>query len=422
MRAIAWFCDGLVLPFAIGAIALVYRGPARATALGAAYGILGAATATWPALATINGPTGSSWPAFALCALVAVIAWAINQRLPDMPSADHRHRPLMVAVASFSFGVVAIVASLIDLWSGFDELRLATLLMGVVFVVLALVPHRWARAAGADVRSAGIDLRPVAVALGVGVVIGFAQAGPMLQLPQFFTYIQGADPIVATIAVAPFVVALLIAGPVSGWLLQRFRPRILISGGAVAIGVANLLLAAILDRGTGYPYFIVPYLLIGAGFVVATTVRTAVIFSSVPKDLPASAAALNEASIGMGSRIGVVVAVVATILVSLQHYASTLTAIPPDVVTARVAAFRRLLEQLNLRPMSEIVAGLDPRALRGYEDAVVEGLRWAWFVPGAIAIATGVIAYVAMGARDPVVSVWELADERSTSPRTADVP
>ena len=63
--------------------------------------------------------------------------------------------------------------------------------------------------------------------------------------------------------------------------------------GAMAIGVANLGLCWVLMCTTGYPVFIVPNLLIGAGFVIATTVRTAIIFASVPKDLPASAAELD---------------------------------------------------------------------------------------------------------------------------------
>jgi hypothetical protein len=377
-----------------------------------AYGVLGASTAAWPALATLNGATGSAWPAFALCAIAAVIAWVANRHLPDMPAAEPRHRPMILAVALFSFGVVAIVASIIQYGSHVDGLRAATFLVGLACVVVAVVPLAARRGAQAGSPDARVDLRPVGVALAVGVVIGFAQAGPMLQLPQFFTYIQGSDPLVATIAVAPFVVALLVAGPMSGWMLQRIRPRSLIAGGAVAIGLANIILAAILYRGTGYPFFIVPYLLIGAGFVIATTVRTAVIFASVPKGLPASAAALNEASIGMGSRIGVVVAVVATTTVAMQEYAAQLTGMSRDAAAHELLAFRRLLEQLNLRPMVELVAGLDTLTLRGYEDAVVEGMRWAWFLPGVVAIVTGILAWVAMGARDPVQSVWQLADER----------
>ena len=41
----------------------------------------------------------------------------------------------------------------------------------------------------------------------------------------------------------------------------------------------------------GYAGFIVPCLAVGVGFVIATTVRTAIIFAGVPGGLPATAAA-----------------------------------------------------------------------------------------------------------------------------------
>lgn len=409
-RFLGWLSGGLVLPFAIGAIAIAYRGPARATALGAAYGVFGATTATWPALATMNGPTGSPWPAFALCAVVAVIAFAINRAMPDLPGAQPEHRPTMTSIALFSFGVVAIVASVIHVGTGFDALRLGTLLVGVVSLGLSFVP-RVRSHDGLSVR--GVDLRPVAVALAIGVVVGFAQAGPMLQLPQFFTIVQGSDPLIATIGMAPFVIALLVAGPVSGWLLQRFQPRVLISAGAVAIGLANLILVVILQRSTGYPFFILPYLLIGAGFVIATTVRTAIIFASVPKDLPATAAALNEASIGMGSRIGVVVVVVTTTTVAIQSFTDRLGNDVPGLVGRAVDQFRTVLDGLSLHSVAYLTAGIDPLTVQAYQDSVVDGLRFAWLLTGIVAIIAGVISFFAMGSRDPVRSVWELADERT---------
>lgn len=410
VRFLGWFSGGLVLPFAIGAIAIAYRGPARATALGAAYGIFGATTATWPALATMNGPTGSPWPAFLLCAVVAVIAFAINRAMPDLPGAQPEHRPTMTSIALFSFGVVAIVASLIHVGTGFDAIRVATLLVGLVSLGLSFVP-RVRSADGLSVR--GVNLRPVAVALAIGVVVGFAQAGPMLQLPQFFTIVQGSSPLVATIGMAPFVIALLVAGPVSGWLLQRFQPRVLISAGAVAIGLANLILVAVLARSTVYPFFILPYLLIGAGFVIATTVRTAIIFASVPKDLPATAAALNEASIGMGSRIGVVVVVVTTTSMAIQSFVDRLGNDVPGLVPRAVQQFRTVLDGLSLHSVAYLTAGMDPMTIQVYQDSVVDGLRFAWLLTGIVAIVAGVLSFFAMGARDPVRSVWELADERT---------
>jgi MFS family permease len=408
-RTLAWACNGLVLPFAIGAIAMSYRGGARATALGAAYGVYGAATAVAPALALLNGAQGSPAPAFLLCAVVAVVAALVNRGLPDLPGAAPRHRPTIVAVALFSFGVVAVVAALIQVGGGWDTLRAMTVIVGLACMGLAFVP----RVRSADgLSTMGVDLRPVAIALAVGVVVGFAQAGPMLQLPQFFTAIQGAPPLIATIAIAPFVIALLAAGPVSGWLLTRFRPRVLMAGGAVAVGIANLMLAAVLSRSTVYPWFITPFLLIGAGFVIATTVRTAIIFASVPSDLPASAAALNEASIGMGSRVGVVVAIVVTTSVAIESFKSTLAGLPAGLSDARVFEFRQVLNDMSLRSTAELTAGLDALTIHSYQAAVVDGMRLAWAIPGVVAIVMGILAFMLMGPRDPVRSVWELADER----------
>jgi MFS family permease len=417
VRVAAWFCVGLILPFAVGAIAIVYRGPARATALGVAFAVYGAATATAPALALANGPLGSPWPAFALCAVVATVAMVIGRQMPDLPGADPSHRPAMVAVALFSFGIVAIVGSVIQVGTGMDPVRLTVIVVGIVALIAAFVV---ARIGAEGLTTIGVDLRPVAVALAVGIVIGFAQAAPMLQLPAFFTAVQGSAPIVATIAIAPFVVALLVAGPVSGYLLQRIGPRTLIAGGAIAVGLANLILVAILEPRAGYPWFILPFALIGAGFVVATTVRTAIIYASVPKGLPASAAALNEASIGMGGRVGVVVAVMVTTEGTIQAYRAGLEGLPPGVAETMLTGLRTVLGDFGLRSTAELTAGLDQATVAAYAAAVVEGMRFAMVIPGVVAIVTGLIAFVAMGSRDPVRSVWELADERT--PAVVDDP
>jgi MFS family permease len=259
-----------------------------------------------------------------------------------------------------------------------------------------------------------LDLRAVAVALAIGVVVGFAQAVPMLQVPQFFMVVQGSDPLLAMVAVAPFVVALFTAGPICGWLLARIGPRTLIAGGAIAIGIADLTIAWVIGRTTPYPSFVVPFMLIGAGFVIATTVRTAIIFASVPRELPASAAALNEASIGVGGIVGVIVALVVTMQTAVATYRADLRGLAPADIEARVTTGRGLLDAYGLRPLESILAGVDPVTLEQYRHAVMEGMRLAEVIAGIVAVIAGVLAFLAMGPRDPVRSVWELADERPT--------
>lgn len=408
----------IVLPFSVGAVAMTYRRAARATALGIVYAVYGAGALVAPALALVNGPTGSPWPAFAVCAIAAAVAIVITARLPDLPGASPDHRPVIIAVAVFAFGVLGLATAVLQLVAGLDALGVVLLVVGVLALVASFLLRR---EAGPALRAMRLDLRAVAVALAIGVVVGFAQAVPLLQVPQFFMVIQGSDPLLAMVAVAPFLVALFVAGPICGWLLARIGPRTLIAGGAIAIGIADLLIAWTMARSTPYPVFVVPFLLIGAGFVIATTVRTAIIFASVPRELPASAAALNEASIGIGSIVGVVVALVVTSQTALGTYRASLGELAPDAIEAAVARGRELLNAYGLRPLESLLAGVDPVTLEQYRHAVVEGMRLAEVIAGSVAVLAGLLAFVAMGARDPVRSVWELADERQAPP-SGDAP
>ncbi len=88
------------------------------------------------------------------------------------------------------------------------------------------------------------------------------------------------------LAVAPLFAGLVVAGPIAGFLLARFAPRVLVAAGLVTVGLGNLGVAMLAGPATGYVLFVLPLLLIGAGFVVATTVRTAIIFASVPRGPP----------------------------------------------------------------------------------------------------------------------------------------
>src|SRR4051794_27067247 len=65
-RITAAAAAGVVLPVALALVAMAYSGIVRATALGVAYAVLGAATAVAPALLFAVEPTVGRWPSFLL--------------------------------------------------------------------------------------------------------------------------------------------------------------------------------------------------------------------------------------------------------------------------------------------------------------------------------------------------------------------
>lgn len=409
LRGVAWLCSGIIVPFAIGAVAVSTSGLNRATALGAAYGIYGAAMAISPVLVLLFGVGGPDWPAFVACSAVAILALVALRGVGSLRPATAGLRSGMAVVALFAFGVVAFAGGLIGVTAAGQLLRDGAVVVGLLAMGTALVIRGLSR----RVNVPPIAFRPVFVALAAGVVVGFAQAAPLLHLPLLFEHVQGMPTILAVLGIAPFVLALLAAGPVSGYLLARFRPSTLIGGGVIAVGIANLILWLALSREMPYPLAIVPFALIGAGFVIATTVRTAVIFANMPSRMPALAVSFNEASIGLGTRLGVVVATVVTMQVALS-------ALPRPPAGAMIAAqvpatvdtIRDLVLRIGLPSARELTAGLDPAAVRRAFDAVVEGMRMTELVLGVFAVLTGVAVLLLLRHEDPVGSVWELADER----------
>ena len=418
-RIVGWASSGIVIPFSIGAVAVVYTGTARATALGLAYAAYGAGTAAAPALVVLLGVQGPRWPAFVACAVAALIAIPVVGRyLPEMPRDRSWPVAAIFAVVLLGVGVVSVVSALVQIGEALNPVRLGSFTVGA----LAIGASFWLRhRATEENRTLHFDYRPLAVAIVAGLVVGFSQAIPLLQVPQYFQLILGMPPLVATLAIAPFVIALFVAGPASGLLLRKYSPRVLMAGGTIALGIADVIVAVMLGPSTSstYLYYIVPLALIGGGFVLATTVRTAVIFASMPSRLPALAAGINGASIGVGARLGIVVATVVVSRVALDAYSAEVANLDPATAKSLVDAFREFLGALSLSGAT-IVGGVDSSTFAAYAAAGIQAIRVTELVSGIVAILGGVFIYFAMGPRSPLVTVFDMAEERqATPPQTA---
>ena len=172
-----------------------------------------------------------------------------------------------------------------------------------------------------------------------------------------------------------------------------------------------------IDRTAGYVLFVVPFVMLGAGFVLAATVRTAIIFASTPRRLPAMAAALNEASISLGSRIGLVVATVVVTKVTLDTYAGGLTGLSSADVDAALAPLQDLLTAIGTPALGQLRASVDQATSAQYADAYVAGLRASHLIIGVATVVGGVVAGVLIGRLDPLSTVWEHRDERVPAAR-----
>lgn len=412
-RGVGLAASSFVIPVSLASVATSYAGVARATAIGLAYAVYGAAGALAPLLLQVL--PGSRWPAFLGAAAACAIAIGIGRRwIPDLARPSALERPYVVATALWGFGIVTLTTAIVWLGGGWDNpVRWA--LIGVAVVALATAHDRRRGPATAPLR---IDRRPVGVAVFVGVVLAIAQTAPMLQLPLYFQLVLRYGPLGSVVALGPLFAALVVAGPIAGFLLARLSPRTLVGAGVIAVGLGDLALAAAAAPSAGYLWFIVPCLLVGAGFVIATTVRTAIIFAAVPRGLPATAAALNEASIAVGTRVGTVVVTAIVANAALAAFVGSLAGSPPEVVDAATAAFRDLLTAVGTPSFATAASGIDPAYLRPYVDAYSTGVRVALVLGALVAVAGGALAWLSLGRRDPLRTVYEHQDERAVAAST----
>lgn len=402
-----------VLPFALAMVATTYGGVVRATAIGLVYAAYGAGTAAAPVLITILGPTGPWWPGFLVAAVVSGIAfWWAWPRAPDLPAIARNDRSYVVSTAVWAFAIVVITAGVVDIGNrAGSPVRLGLVGLGLALLAGYAVWDR--RRLRARAHTHHVARRPVTVAVAVGVIIGFAQAAPLFQLPLFLHVVLGYGVVVASIAIAPFVIALVVAGPVAGWLLARFRPRTLIAGGLAGVGLGNMLTAALLARDVAYIQLVAPLALIGAGFVIATTVRTAIIFASVSRGLPATAAALNEASILVGSRIGLAALTALITQRALDLYGASLGSLDQAARDSAIGAFRDVLVALGSPVISQVIGAIDRSDLAAYGAAFIQASQESLFGTGVLALVAVPIAWLALGRRDPLTTVWDHAEERT---------
>ncbi len=425
---------GVALSYGIGSVAIAYRGAERGTALGFVYGAMGAGSALAPAVLTAfvvrtpsedpTQPAGfgfDTWLAYAIAALAASLAlWAAYRWMPSLPGQLPAPRVLVTSSAIWAISVLAIVVGVIGIGGpGSPTLRFVLIFGGAIGIVATTSAIGRARK---TITNLYFDTRGLGAALAVGVAVGVAQAVPLMMLPIIFQYVLGFPPLVSILAIAPFAIALFLGGPISGALLQRYSPRALMAAATAVLGIADIVIAValtFLGKDTNYLLFILPLIGIGGGFVISTTVRTAIVFASTPRGLPSLAAAINEASVGLGSRIGIVgaTAILATVAVSSAQDMLVGQA-QADALLERFRLAITTLGTPRFREVFEVAREQLSEAVRlTYLSAYIDGVSIALLVCGVVGVGGALLAWILIGRRDPLKTVFDLEEERrSQSP------
>ena len=185
----------------------------------------------------------------------------------------------------------------------------------------------------------------------------------------------------------------------------------LIAGGLAVLGLGDLAVA-LAAPDTGYLFFVIPFLAIGAGFVIGTTIRTAIIFASVPRHLPATAAALNQTSITVGTELGLVVVTSVVARVAIDTFGrSVATALAPADQAAAIAKFTDLLNAIGTSSFGTLVGDASQKGLEAAGAAYAAGVSASMAIAGAAALIGAIVCWFGIGRRARLIAVYEHADQ-----------
>jgi hypothetical protein len=126
---------------------------------------------------------------------------------------------------------------------------------------------------------------------------------------------------------------------------------------------------------------------------------------------------VNEASVGLGSRIGVVTAttlLATTAVASARQIAEVRV---PERVTEVMAEFELTLNSLGTPRFREVYAatleGTEPAKGAAYSVAYLDGVVAALILSGVVGVMGAALAWFLIGRRDPIQTVFDMQEERS---------
>lgn len=310
-RALQGFAAGGFMPVASAVIGDVYPADKRGRALGLIGMVFGLAFIVGPILGGVILPLGWRWLFWInvpLAALIGIGALAfLPGRVPGRKANFDLAGMAILApmLAAFAFGInhaeaSNFLGSLISWRSGFLVLFAFALAWPLVVVerraIMPVVPLKL------------LSSRRLVVASLVAVAGGIAEAS-LVYVPQLAVAALGVSPASASFLMLPLVGAMTVGAPLSGRLLDKAGPSLVIgSGGAImAVGMLGLGLS-----GSSMFLFIAGQVLVGIGLsaMLGAPIRFVFLEDSRPEDRSAAQALVNlESSTGMlfgGAIIGAV--------------------------------------------------------------------------------------------------------------------
>jgi MFS family permease len=394
VRALAGIMAALVNPLALAIIMVTFDKEERPKALG----LYGAALGVSAGLGTIvisflNQQAG--WRAtFGLVLLLAVVGLIMVRRFVRESKAGGSKRVDWAGIlltAGGLFGIVYGINQAAAQGFGSPAVLVPASIGAVMLVVLVLYSKRTEEPA---LRLSLFQNKVFAVGVLLFLMMGFASMGAYFQLSTYLQALQKVSPIQAALTLLPYTLSLFVFAILAGGWVGRFPTRLLIGGGLALMTVGLAAMALVLGPAAGFWAFLVPLVLLGGGFNIANIPRMNAVLATAPPELAGAASATNNASLQLGSSLGIAVMGALFQGFARNAYTSDLTAL--GLGTAEIERSVQVLSAWLKANAGDVAAqfGITVQQLEGvignYQSAYTTGVAQVLLI-GATVVAVGAV-------------------------------
>jgi EmrB/QacA subfamily drug resistance transporter len=392
-RAVMGFAGAFVMPSTLSILSNVFGNDERPKAIAIWAGVAGGGAAL--------GPVASGfllehfwWGSVFLVNLPIIIGSLLVGRWLLPKSSNPTDAPLdpvgaLLSIVGLSALVYAIIEGPDHGWRSAES----ALWFGLAAVVLVGF-FLWERSR----RDPMLNLhffedRRFSVSSGGITLIFFAMFGTFFLTTQYFQLVLGYSPLGAGVRLLPMSAVMMFLAPQTPKLVVRFGANRVAGTGLLSVA-AGLALYSLAGTDTGYPFVVLVFVVLAAGFSLAMSPMTTQLMSAVPRSKAGVGSAMNDTTRELGGALGV--AVLGSLVTS--RYASSLAS-ALDGVTEPVREIARsgLSGAVALADHPEQFRGLRlaPGAAGSIkaaaQQAFVDGLGTAALV-GALVVALAAVA------------------------------
>jgi EmrB/QacA subfamily drug resistance transporter len=409
-RALMGMAAACVLPPALSLLAVLFPPGLRPKALGVWSAVAGLGLALGPvAGGVLVDVAGWRWVflvnvPFVLLAAPLGLRWLPESRRPGLPPLD------IPGVALSTVALTGIVFALIE---GVDvgwtsPAVLAAAATGITAVVVFVATELRRRHPLFDVR---VLARP-RVAAGALVILAayVATLGMLFLLPQYVQYVRDGSALAAGFELAPFGLGLGALAPVSGRLVPRYGPRVVLLAGLLtaAAGYVPLLF---LSADSSPALVLLGTAIVGCGMGLTFPPATAVIMNDLGLEKAGDGAAVNQLARQVGGALGVAIigSVFAAIYAAQVTDDSGVPAMAKESIEDATDAASRLAGAARADLLADAIASFDVAA------------RWGLAVCMAVLVLAAVSAAVGLSIRTPARR-GQLLDEGASEATRAHQP